>query len=160
MPMPQPQILPQGPSLRLSTQHERLILELLPFKDVVQFHEWLNSIYVRGSWYEFSRDFLSRNPLAPEPDKAKLAQQAKDAINSRNQKYLMYHPEKDNWTSEDHHIRFLVTVISDNLLKGLWSESDWKKRNIDIAKSCYEVLSFLRATAGPGVSDNPPRYDG
>jgi len=72
----------------------------------------------------------------------------------------MYHPDKEGWTSEDHHIRFLVTVISDNMLKGLWSDSDWKKRNIEIAKSSYEVLSFLRATHGPGIDVNPPRYDG
>jgi len=157
--MGQPQHQSIGGPVQLSTQHERLILELLPFKDLSQFHEWLNSIYVRGSWYEYSRDFLARNPLAPEPDKAKLAQQAKDAINSRNPKFLMYHPNKETYTPDDHHVRFLVTVISDNLLKGLWSESDWKKRNIEIAKACYEVLSFLRATAGPGVDPNPPRYD-
>ncbi|KAK0645693.1 hypothetical protein B0T16DRAFT_428755 [Cercophora newfieldiana] len=149
-----------GYSVQLSSQHERLILELLPFKDAEQFHGWLNSIYVRGSWYEFSRDFLARNPLAPEPDKTKIAQQAKDAMNSRNYKYLMYHPDKETWTSDDHHVRFLVTVISDNILKGLWSESDWKKRNIEIARACYEVLSFLRATAGPELDAKPPQYDG
>jgi hypothetical protein len=45
--MGQPQILAPGPSVRLSTQHERLILELLPFKDVVQFHEFVSSLLHR-----------------------------------------------------------------------------------------------------------------
>lgn len=147
----------QTPGSALSSQHVRLILELLPFKDAEQFHDWLGGAYVRGSWQEFLRDFLTRNPLAPEPSKATTAQLVRDAINSRNPKYLMYHPEKDTWTSEDHHVRFIVTVISDNLLhKGLWSESDWKKKNIDIAKAVYEVLSFLRATS---QSADPPRYE-
>jgi len=37
--MGQPQNQASGPPVQLSTQHERLILELLPFKDVRQFHE-------------------------------------------------------------------------------------------------------------------------
>jgi len=143
----------------LPSQHVRLILERLPFKDAEQFHDWLIGVHVRGSWHEFLRDFLARNALAPEPDKTKTAQLAKDAINSRNPKYLVYHPEKGAWTSEDHHVRFIVTVISDNLLhKGLWTESDWKKKSIDIAKAIYEVLSFLRATA-LSTEANPPRYE-
>ena len=97
--------------------------------------------------------------MAPELDKTKTAQRAKDVLNSRKPEFLMYHPSKDAWTPEDHHARFIVTVISDNMLKGLWSESDWKKRGLEIAKAVYEVLVFLRATAGTGVDMNPPRYE-
>ncbi|KAG7287068.1 hypothetical protein NEMBOFW57_006571 [Staphylotrichum longicolle] len=149
---------PLAGAVQLCSQHERLILELLPFKEVRQFHEWLNSIYVRGSWNEFVRDFLSRNPTAPELDKAKTAQKAKEAINSRTVQYLMYHPDKSSWTPEDHHVRFIVTVVSDNLLKGTWSESDWKKKSTEVAKAVYEVLAFLRATAFSSDS-LPPRYE-
>lgn len=147
----------------LSTQHERLILELLPFKDTIQFHEWLNGIYVRGSWLEFCAAF----PLAvarslPEPDKTKTAQAAKDAISSRTAKYLLYHPDKTGWTSEDHAIRFIAAVVADNMLKGAWTESEFRKRGLEITKAVYEVLSFLRASAavssGAGPSDQPPRY--
>lgn len=119
---------------------------------------WLNSIYVRGSWNEFVRDFLSLNPTAPELDKTKTAQKAKEAINSRTVQYLMYHPDKSSWTPEDHHVRFIVTVVSDNLLKGTWSESDWKKKSTEIAKAVYEVLAFLRATAFSS-DPLPPRYE-
>jgi hypothetical protein len=70
----------------------------------------------------------------------------------------MYHPDKSSWTPEDHHVRFIVTVVSDNLLKGMWSESDWKKKSTEIAKAVYEVLAFLRATSF--ASDPlPPRYE-
>lgn len=96
----------------------------------------------------------------PEPDKSKLAQLSKDAVNSRNPKYLVYHPDKTGWTSEDHHVRFMATVISDNLLKGLWGESEWKKKSIEIAKAMYEVLSYLRATVPASLDANPPVYDG
>ncbi|SPQ25217.1 3b8bad45-5dfc-499e-a157-fa039836b43d [Thermothielavioides terrestris] len=159
MGQPQPAPQPLTGAAQLSAQHERLLLELLPFKDARQFHEWLNSVYVLGSWHEFVRDYLAREPLAVELDKSKTAQKAKDALNSRKPEYLMYHPDKTAWTAEDHHVRFIVTVISDNMLKGLWSESDWKKRSIEIAKAVYEVLAFMRATHS--VPDaNPPRYEG
>ncbi|KAK4100291.1 hypothetical protein N658DRAFT_508015 [Parathielavia hyrcaniae] len=155
---PQPAQQPPAGAVQVSTQHERLILELLPFKDLGQFHEWLSSIYVRGSWNEFLADFLANNPRAPELDKTKTAQKVKDAINSRSTQFLMYHPDKSAWSAEDHHVRFIVTVIQDNMLRGLWSESDWKKKSLDIAKAVYEVLAFLRATTfHPDAS--PPLYE-
>ncbi|KXX78841.1 hypothetical protein MMYC01_204042 [Madurella mycetomatis] len=149
---------PQIPtaSFKLPSQYERLILDLLPFKEIRQFYEWLNGVYVRGSWNEFVRDFNSYSE-APEPDKTKTTQRARDAINSRDPRYLMYHPIKEGWSVEDHYIRFIVVVISDNQLKGLWTESDWKKRGLEITKAVYEVLSFLRSVAVAPVS--PPSYE-
>ncbi|KAL3965178.1 hypothetical protein ACCO45_002182 [Purpureocillium lilacinum] len=146
----------------LSAQHERLILELLPFKDSAKFQEWLNSDWVRGSWLEFHADFLTKSArpgpsAATEPDKARAAQAAKDAINSRSQKYLVYHPNKTGWTAEDHHVRFIVTVIQDNMLRSLWSESEWKKKAIDIAKAVFEVLCFLKASFYV-IDQHPPSY--
>ncbi|KAK1836902.1 hypothetical protein QBC39DRAFT_387805 [Podospora conica] len=152
--------IPLAGSSRLAQQHERLILELLPFKSADQFQEWLGSVYVRGAWHEFGRDFLNLNVFAREPDKDKMAQKTKDAVNARNPKYLIFHPDKDGWTSDDHHIRFMATVISDNMLKGLWSESEWKKKGLDIAKAIYEVLSFLRGTKAPAADPDPPQYEG
>jgi len=122
-------------------------------------NRWLGGVYVRGAWQEFARDFLSQNVFAREADKEKMAQKTKEAVNNRNAKYLIFHPDKDGWTSDDHHIRFMATVISDNLLKGLWSESEWKKKGLDIAKAIYEVLSYLRAIKSP-TDPNPPRYEG
>lgn len=118
---------------------------------------WLNGVYVRGSWNEFVRDFLASNTQAAEPDKTKTTQRAKDALSSRDPRFLMYHPNKEGWRAEDHYVRFITTVVSDNQLKGLWSESDWKKRGLEIAKAVYEVLSFLRATAV--IPANPPSYE-
>ncbi|KAJ9136432.1 hypothetical protein NKR23_g9860 [Pleurostoma richardsiae] len=139
----------------ISSQHERLILELLPFATSAQFHEWLSGPYVRGSWQEFCRDFLSANPSAPEPDKAKTAQAARDAVKGKSPKYLAYHPEKQGWSAEDHHVRFIATVVADNMLTRLWSEDEFRKRGVDVAKAVYEVLSFLRGAA----LVNPPSYE-
>jgi hypothetical protein len=75
-------------STAISSQHERLILELLPFKDSKQFREWLNGPLVRGSWDEFCRDCLLRNPAMAEPEKNKTAEAAKSAINSKKVKYM------------------------------------------------------------------------
>jgi hypothetical protein len=94
----------------------------------------------------------------PEPDKAKVSTAAKDAINKKTAKYMVYHPEKDVWTPEDHAIRFIVTIVSDNMLNGLWSDSDWKKRNVEITKAVYEVMSYLRASEF-GSQGPPPGYD-
>ncbi|OAA40768.1 hypothetical protein BBO_05825 [Beauveria brongniartii RCEF 3172] len=143
-----------------SQQRERLILELLPFKDAGKFHEWLRGGPVQGSWREFQRDLLARVPAdRPDPDKARMAQATKDAVNARSQKFLVYHPDKSGWSPEDHYVRFMTTVILDSLLANLWSDSDWKKRNIDICKAVYEVLFFLKAShymnqqAPPSYSD-------
>lgn len=114
---------------------------------------------MRGSWHEFLRDFLARNPLAPELDKAKTAQRAKDVINSRKPDFLIHYPNKEGWTAEDHHVRFIAAVVTDNMLKGMWSESDWKKKGLEIAKNMFEVLVFLRATTFPVADPHPPRYE-
>ncbi|WYZ46327.1 hypothetical protein EsH8_IX_000552 [Colletotrichum jinshuiense] len=161
--------LPAPP--RVSSQHERLLLELLPFNDSAKFHEWLDGNFVRGSWIEFYTDYLSKAASAagggraggaglsavPEPDKTRTAQAARNAINSRTPKFLVYHPDKAGWTAEDHHVRFIVTLVADNMLQNLWHESEWKKKGLDVAKAAYEVLIFLKATA-VYVDPNPPGY--
>ncbi|OLN97534.1 hypothetical protein CCHL11_01238 [Colletotrichum chlorophyti] len=151
--------LPGPATTRVSSQHERLLLELLPFKEATKFHDWLTSNFVRGSWDEFHTDYLSRlGPVAePEPDKNRTAQAARDAYNSRKAKFLVYHPDKTDWTAEDHHVRFIVTLVADNLLQQLWHESEWRKKGLDIAKAAYEVLIFLKATAAYADAD-PPVY--
>ncbi|KAH8681348.1 hypothetical protein BX600DRAFT_19274 [Xylariales sp. PMI_506] len=147
------------PSSRLVAQHERLIIELLPFRDAAKFQEWLSSIYVQGSWAEFCRDFLSLQPQASEPDKQRTAEMARDAIVTRAPKYLLYHPDKRDWTEQDHHVRFIVSVVSDNMLQSrLWPEGEWKKRSHDIAKAVYEVLIYLRALHAE-KEINPPGYE-
>jgi len=89
-----------------------------------------------------------------------VAQLTKEAINSKNPKYLVYHPEKADWTLDDHYIRFMTTLVSDNMLKGLWPDSEWRRRgaDVDIAKAAYEVLSFLRAAAIKADA-GPPGYE-
>ncbi|OAA68896.1 hypothetical protein ISF_03271 [Cordyceps fumosorosea ARSEF 2679] len=148
---PRRQTVPVGPAdtSPFTQQRERLVLELLPFRPPGQFHEWLRGGPVQGAWGEFQRDLLARAPADhpdPDPDKARTAQATKDAINGRSQKFLVYHPDKAGWAPEDHYVRFIAVVISDSLLANLWSESDWKKRNIDICKAVYEVLFFLKAS--------------
>ncbi|GKT45650.1 uncharacterized protein ColSpa_05831 [Colletotrichum spaethianum] len=156
--------LPHPSASRVSSQHERLLLELLPFKDAAAFHAWLGSHFVRGSWNEFYADYLSRavatgaGPSSvPEPDKTRTAQTAREALNVRKAKFLVHHPDKTGWAAEDHYARFIVTLVADNMLQNLWSESEWKKRGLDIAKAAYEVLVFLKATM-VYADPNPPSY--
>lgn len=154
--MGNPQLSPSP----FTSQHERLILELLPVKNSQAFREWIHGPFVQGSWLEFYHGFLSRNPSAPEVEKLSVSTQAKDTIKSKSAKYLAYHPVKTDWTAEDHYIRFIVTVIADNLLKGgLWSDSDWSRRGPEIAKAVYEVLIYLKATVATVPEASPPSYD-
>jgi hypothetical protein len=154
-----------GPTTsRLATQHERLMLELLPFKDNAQFQEWLQSPYVRGSWTEFGRDYLSRRaavpgPEAQEPDKEATAREAKQAIDGRVPRFMVFHPDKQGWTAQDHTVRFIAAVVSDSMLHKVWSSSDWKKRDMQICKAVYEVLSFLRSTLDDEQHQLPPSYN-
>uniref|UniRef100_L2FYI4 Uncharacterized protein n=1 Tax=Colletotrichum fructicola (strain Nara gc5) TaxID=1213859 RepID=L2FYI4_COLFN len=135
---------PNTSAARVSSQHERLLLELLPFKEASKFHDGAAAAAGEG-------------PAGiPEPDKPRTAQAARDALNSRKPKFLVYHPDKTGWTPEDHHVRFIVTLVADNMLQNLWYESEWKKRGLDIAKAAYEVLIFLKATLF--VDPSPPSY--
>lgn len=152
------------PSASFIPQHERLVLELLPLKNPPAFREWINGPLVQGSWHEFLRDFLSRNPTAPEAEKDRVAEQAKEAISSKLVKYLAYHPVKTDWTAEDHHTRFIVTVVGDNLLKGgIWAGMDWNSaggaKRLLTTKAAYEVLSYLRTMAAVSQEGNPPSYN-
>lgn len=141
----------------LGAQHERLILELLPFNDSAAFHDWLQSDTVKGSFREFTRDLLqqSRQHHVPDPHKEQTAKAAKDAIESKSPKFLLYHPDKSGYTVEDHHVRFIVTVVLDNVLtKTLHMK---KEGTLSVAKSVYEVLCYLKATHV--IADqNPPGY--
>lgn len=144
----------------LAAQHERLILELLPFKDSQTFHEWLQSDQVRGSFHEFTRDLLQKDRASPQqhfpdPDKEQTAKAAKEALEGKSPKYLLYHPDKSGWTPEEHHVRFIVTVAQDSALMKTWSLK--KEGPFAVAKSVYEVLCYLKASLV--VADpNPPGY--
>ncbi|OAA54834.1 hypothetical protein SPI_08705 [Niveomyces insectorum RCEF 264] len=158
----------------LAPQHQRLIFELLPFKEPAQFEDWL--LGLRGHWDEYCRDYFVREVDAiveesrraavttavttatatatatnttkyyhPEPDKATTALRAKDALNNRHPQFLAYYPDKTDWTGEDHAVRFVTTVVADSLLRKTWSERDWKKRPLEITRAVYEVLIFERA---------------
>ncbi|KHN94009.1 uncharacterized protein MAM_08138 [Metarhizium album ARSEF 1941] len=154
--MPAPPPMPM-----LNAQHERLILELLPFKDAARFKEWLNSALVQGSWAEFWRDLVTQQKtrhMGPEPDKTKTAEAAKNAVSGRILKFLAYHPDKTNWTADDHHVRFIVTVVQDNMLNGLWSDADWKKRATEVCRAVYEVLCYLKASYYSVEMGRPPSY--
>lgn len=133
---------------------------------------------MRGSWCEFLRDSHSTHPLTAEPDKARTVQRAREALDARSAQYLMHNPDKAGWTAEDHHVRFVVAVVADNMLAGLWSEKEWRKNGGAVAGAVFEVLVFLKATAtGAGGGDagvdggggggaeggeaavDPPRYE-
>lgn len=141
----------------LSAQHERLILELLPFNDSASFHDWLQSETVRGSFNEFTRDLLqhTRQQHVPDPHKEQTAKAAKDAIDNKAARFLLYHPDKSGWTEEDHHVRFIVTVVMDNVLTKTLSLR--KEGTLQVVKSVYEVLCYLKASLVV-AEQNPPGY--
>jgi hypothetical protein len=141
----------------LGAQHERLILELLPFNDSATFHEWLQSESVKGSFNEFTRDLLqnSQGQNFPDPNKEQTAKAAEKAIQKKDPRFLLYHPDKSGWTPEDHHVRFIVTVALDNVLTNTWSFKSGGPNST--AKAVYEVLAYLKASLV--VNDqHPPGY--
>jgi hypothetical protein len=125
-------------------QHVRLLLVQLPFRTVAEFDDWIGSEAVAGSWWEFVTDFYKHNASDPEPDKTRTARCACNALNHKTPRFLIHHPSKEDWTPEDHHVRFIVTVIHDSILQGVWSEANWAAKGIHIAEAVFEVLSYLR----------------
>ncbi|KAK8051291.1 hypothetical protein PG993_002676 [Apiospora rasikravindrae] len=99
--------------------------------------------HVWVSWTEFPQDFLSGNTNIREPDKTRTARAAKEAIGLRTPKYVLYHPGKDGWSDQDHHVRFMAQIVTGNMLKGsLWSENDFRKRGLEITKAVYEACDI------------------
>ncbi|EFQ30938.1 hypothetical protein CGRA01v4_08642 [Colletotrichum graminicola] len=156
---------PPSPSApRTASQYERLLMELLPFGDTATFRDWLDGPFVRGSWDEFCADYLSLALLragspgaVPEPDKARTARAAREALDTRKPKFLVYHPDKTGWAVEDHYVRFIVTLIADNGLRNMWYDPEWKRNGLDITKAAHEVLVLLKA-AMVYPDPNPPSY--
>ncbi|KAG6051425.1 hypothetical protein E4U17_006187 [Claviceps sp. LM77 group G4] len=146
------------PMNKLMVQNLRLVSELFPFKEPDKLEEWLKLDCMQGAWAEFMRDCVTKPPSESDADldKGTIAGAAKTAIESRSIRYLVYHPDKTAWTVEDHHVRFIMIVVRDNLLRALWSEKDWQQRPLGICKAVYELLCYLKTACfideGPGCS--------
>lgn len=134
------------PINKLSVQNGRLVSELFPFKQLDKLKEWLKVDCMQGAWAEFMRDCVTKPPSESvfDPDKGTIAGAAKTAIEHRKIQYLVYHPDKTAWTFEDHHVRFIVIVVRDNLLRALWSDRDWLQKPLEICNAVYELLCFLK----------------
>ncbi|KAG6244590.1 hypothetical protein E4U23_006120 [Claviceps purpurea] len=138
---------------KLSVQNGRLVSELFPFKKLDKLKEWLKVDCMQGAWAEFMRDCVTKSPneSVADPDKVKITDAARTAIElSGNIKYLMYHPDKTAWTVDDHHVRFIVVVVRDNLVRQLWSQGgssqgSWWQEKLEICKAVYELLCYLKA---------------
>jgi hypothetical protein len=130
-----------------SAQLQRLLIEMLPFRDAQQFHEWLAGPYVSGAWDEFRKEYLNGTGPEPpeEPDKAATCQVVRTVLHSSDPKYRLMRPDKTGWTAQDHTVRFMVSVVWDNFFSGLWSVRDYRVRPDHYVNVVYEVLGFLRA---------------
>ncbi|KAI6359291.1 hypothetical protein MCOR25_007127 [Pyricularia grisea] len=144
-------------------RHQRLVMELLPFETEGEFQSWLESAPLMGLWLEFRANCYHLD--LDEVDKTRATQMARDALNSGSATYLVYHPDKQGWTLEDHMVRFMVTVMRDAVLQGVWAEAELRSKTLDIAEAVFEVLGFLKAVdeepSASGSDDSrehPPDY--
>ncbi|KAG6285924.1 hypothetical protein E4U09_006990 [Claviceps aff. purpurea] len=137
---------------KLSVQNGRLLSELFPFKKLDKLKEWLKVDCMQGAWAEFMRDCVTKlpNESVADPDKGTITEAARSAIDLLGKdKYLMYNPDKTAWTLDDHHVRFIVVVVRDNLVRHLWSQGDlsqgsWWQKKLEICKAVYELLCYLK----------------
>lgn len=170
-----------SPATMISAQHERLLMDLFPFKDGKDrqdnFRQWL--AFIDAHFQEYCQDYFGLHPgsIEVEPDKLRTAQTAQTAINVRTLKFLEYHPDKAGWSGEDHAVRFIVTAVSDSLLRQTWGMGEWRSKGLDLAKAVYEVLCYKRAIWAAATKqegrppqpayqkqlqlprDDPPQYD-
>lgn len=63
-------------------------------------------------------------------------------------KFLMLNPDKSGWSAMDHHVRFVVGITHDCAFEYLWGRKECVKKYSKIARGIYEVLVYLKATAG------------
>ncbi|SPN98587.1 uncharacterized protein DNG_01632 [Cephalotrichum gorgonifer] len=142
---------PESPTDVLTAQHLRLFLGLLPFKDPPEFLSWINRPPTQSAWSEFA---ASVSLPHQDPGLTTLLPKVRDAVDASSlpeaRTRLMY-PDKRDWNSEDHHVRFIVGVICDSLLEELWTEKEWVEDPDRIVRAVYEVLVYLKGCEALGV---------
>ncbi|KAG6150561.1 hypothetical protein E4U37_005996 [Claviceps purpurea] len=140
------------PMDKVLVQNGRLVSELFPFKKLDLLKEWLKVDCMQGAWAEFMRDCVTKlpNESVTDPDKGTITEAARSAIDLLGKnKYLIYHPDKTAWTLDDHHVRFIVVVVRDNLVRQLWSQGSWShgswsQKKLEICGAVYELLCYLK----------------
>lgn len=155
---------PQDAASILKSQHLRLLLDHLPFiNDGVQFDSWLRRAPVSVAWAEFTAAIPRPSP---NPDFSTVSPKARAALSVGASppaaSFRMLHPDKSNWSAEDHHVRFIVGVINDSVLEKPNERKGWVEKPHGMVRAVYEVLVYLKATAGveeehPGVSPKVQR---
>ncbi|KAG6035229.1 hypothetical protein E4U40_002717 [Claviceps sp. LM458 group G5] len=133
-----------------SEQHERLFAETSPSEDPEKPMESTNIddyIYAMDSLEEYRCDCVIETPSVSmsEPDKDRVVEAARNAINSCDSPYLVFHPNKTGWKIHDHCVRFVVTVIRDQMLRGLWLRV-WLRNRLELCNVVYELLVNLTST--------------
>ncbi|MBE3042338.1 hypothetical protein IMZ48_07105 [Candidatus Bathyarchaeota archaeon] len=149
-----------NPSFAFSAQHSRLLLHLLPFlKDSAQFVAWVGRAPVSAAWHEFVAALPDPNPDPSLDVVTPKVQVALMGTKLPATRFRMLHPDKRDWSAEDHHVRFIVAVISDCLSEELWERKDWSSNPREIVRAVYEVLVYLKTVEGIELGDVPSATD-
>ncbi|KAL2106320.1 hypothetical protein VUR80DRAFT_6893 [Thermomyces stellatus] len=130
----------------LNAQHLRLLIYLLPtIQTISEFEAWLQRPPVLAAWTEFT---AALSGLQPDPDLGMITPMVRAALDQDtlpHARFRMLHPDKRDWNATDHHVRFIVAVISDSLLEEHWDENEWNKHPARIVRAVYEVLVYMKA---------------
>lgn len=141
----------RDPTETLSRQHMRLLLYLLPFaEEPPQLETWLRRPPILAAWTEFTTALAGPHP---DPCLSAINPKVRAALGSDNlpeARFCMLHPDKRDWSAGDHHVRFIVAVISDTMLEEQWDRGEDKNGLPNgIVRAVYEILVFLKAMGGP-----------
>lgn len=133
----------------LDAQHLRLLIYLLPsIRTTSEFEAWLQRPPVLSAWEEFTAALPG---LQPDPDLGvvtRISRAALDEDTLPHARFRMLHPDKSNWSALDHHVRFIIAVISDSLLEKHWDRMEWEKHPVRVVQAVYEVLVYMKAVKG------------
>ena len=133
----------------LNAQHLRLLIKLIPsIKNAVQFDTWIRRAPVLTAWSEFKTALPGPQP---DPDFGVILRKVFEALNSKtlpHARICLMHPDKRDWSAEDHHARFVVAVVKDSLLEEIWTDDEWNNARENIIQGIFEVLIYLKATSG------------
>ena len=95
--------------------------------------------------------------LQPDPDLGVVTSMVRAALEEDtlpHARFRMLHPDKRDWSAADHHVLFLVAVISDSLLEELWDKREWKNHLVRIVQAVYEVLVYMKTVQDMGNVEN------
>ncbi|KAL3424514.1 hypothetical protein PVAG01_03795 [Phlyctema vagabunda] len=130
-------------------------------EDYDRLQTWLRSRHIHDAFEEFQQSWTDLNKRGP--DRETILEQCEDELHRSSpkfkNKYKPHEKTRDNWSEEDHYVRFITIVVRfERDHDGLWFDQGIGKIKT-LCEITLKVLQFLRSELASGVDLTLPAGD-